>query len=149
MTITDLDEGIGPRSSLLVDVRDSWPVGRDDQIQLELPASPEYGRVARIAAAHLALRRGFSLTEIDDLRLVMDEAAVMLLEPRVEGGRLDVTYSVTDDTVSVDARIVAEDDGTLPVANVERFAELVGELIDEYSIDRAGRRLTLTKTRVG
>ncbi|MEM7284945.1 MAG: hypothetical protein AAF480_01210 [Actinomycetota bacterium] len=147
--MTDLDEGIGPRSSLLVDVKDCWPVGRDDQIQLELPASPEYGRVARIAAAHLALRRGFSLTEIDDLRLVMDEAAVMLLEPQLEGGRLDVTYSVTDDTVSVDARIVAEDDGTLPIDRVERFAELVGELIDEYSIDRAGRRLTLTKTRIG
>lgn len=149
MTITDLDEGIAPRSSLLVDVKDSWPVGRDDQIQLELPASPEYGRVARIAAAHLALRRGFSLTEIDDLRLVMDEAAVMLLEPHLTGGRLDVTYSVTDDTVSVDARIVAEDEGTLPIERVERFAELVGELIDEYSIDRSGRRLTLTKTRVG
>ena len=149
MTITDMDEGIAARSSLLVDVKDSWPVGRDDQIQLELPASPEYGRVARIAAAHLALRRGFSLTEIDDLRLVMDEAAVMLLEPSVDGGRLDVTYSVTDDTVSVDARIVADDEGTLPMDRVERFAELVGELIDEYSIDRSGRRLTLTKTRVG
>ena len=148
MTITDMDEGIAARSSLLVDVKDSWPVGRDDQIQLELPASPEYGRVARIAAAHLALRRGFSLTEIDDLRLVMDEAAVMLLEPRIVGGRLDVTYSVTDDTVSVDARIVAEDEGTLPIERVERFAELVGELIDEYSIDRTGRRVTLTKTRV-
>ena len=149
MTITDLDEGIAARSCLLVDVKDSWPVGRDDQIQRDLPASPEYGRVARIAAAHLALRRGFSLTEIDDLRLVMDEAAVMLLEPSVDGGRLDVTYSVTDDTVSVDARIVADDEGTLPMDRVERFAELVGELIDEYSIDRSGRRLTLTKTRVG
>ena len=149
MTITDMDEGIAARSSLLVDVKDSWSVGRDDQIQLELPASPEYGRVARIAAAHLALRRGFSLTEIDDLRLVMDEAAVMLLEPRIDGGRLDVTYSVTDDTVSVDARIVAEDERSLPIERVERFAELVGELIDEYSIDRSGRRLTLTKTRVG
>ena len=148
MTITDLDEGIAPRSCVLVDVKDSVPVGRDDQIQLELPASPEYGRVARIAAAHLALRRGFSLTEIDDLRLVMDEAAVMLLEPRIAGGRLDVTYSVTDDTVSIDARIVAEDEGTLPIERVERFAELVGELIDEYSIDRTGRRVTLTKTRV-
>ena len=149
MTIADLDEGIAPRSALLVDVKDSWPVGRDDQIQLELPASPEYGRVARIAAAHLALRRGFSLTEIDDLRLVMDEAAVMLLEPSVDGGRLDVTYSVTDDTVSVDVRVVADDEGSLPMDRVERFAELVGELIDEYSIDRSGRRLTLTKTRVG
>lgn len=119
-----------------------------DQIQLELPASPEYGRVARIAAAHLALRRGFSLDEIDDLRLVMDEAAVMLLSNGSGEDRLDITYSVGDDTVGIDARIVSERDDPLPIERVERFAELVGELIDEYTIDRAGRRLTLTKTRV-
>ena len=124
-------------------------MGRDDQIQLELPASPEYGRVARIAAAHLALRRGFSLTEIDDLRLVMDEAAVMLLEPGRGEDRLDITYSVTDDTVSVDVRVVSAHDRVLPIERVERFSELVGELIDEYTIDPTERRLTLTKTRVG
>jgi anti-sigma regulatory factor (Ser/Thr protein kinase) len=119
-----------------------------DQIQLELPASPEYGRVARIAAAHLALRRGFSLDEIDDLRLVMDEVAVMLLSNGRGDDRLDITYSVGDDTVGVDARIVSDRDDPLPIEQVRRFAELVGELIDEYTIDRVGRRLTLTKTRV-
>lgn len=149
MTITDVDEGIATAPGWPAGVKDSWAVGRDDQIQLELPASPEYGRVARIAAAHLALRRGFSLTEIDDLRLVMDEAAVMLLGPGVHGDRLDVTYSVNDTTVAVDARLVSDAEDSLPIDRVERFSELVGELIDEYSIDRAGRRLTLTKTRLG
>lgn len=120
-----------------------------DEIQLELPASPEYGRVARIAAANLALRRGFSLDEIDDLRLVMDEAAVMLLGPGLDAQRLDIAFSVFDNTVSVDARLQAPDDISLPIDRVERFAELVGELIDEFSIDRASRRLTLSKTRVG
>ena len=130
-------------------VTDSSTVGRDDQIQLELPASPEYGRVARIAAAHLALRLGFSLTEIDDLRLVMDEAAVMLLEPGGAGERLDITYAITDDTVSVDARVVVADpEVPLPIERVERFSELVGELIDQYSVDPVERRLTLSKTRV-
>lgn len=120
---------------------------RDDEVQLELPASPEYGRVARIAAAHLALRRGFSLNEIDDLRLVMDEAVVMLLGPERRGGRLEVTYSLDGNAVSVRARVTADGDHTLPMDRVERFGELVGELIDEYSIDRASRSLRLTKTR--
>ncbi len=149
MTITDHDEGIAAGAAPGRNVGDSWTVGRDDQIQLELPASPEYGRVARIAAAHLALRRGFSLTEIDDLRLVMDEAAVMLLEAGRSDERLDITYSVNADTVSVDARIVSARQVPLSTERVERFSELVGELIDEYTIDAAERRLTLTKTRVG
>lgn len=120
-----------------------------DEIQLELPASPEYGRVARIAAAHLALRQGFSLGEIDDLRLVMDEAAVMLLRPGLDAERLDIAFTVGDKTVSVDARLQAPNDISLPIDRVERFAELVGELIGEFSIDRASRRLTLSKTSVG
>lgn len=119
-----------------------------DQIQLELPAAPEYGRVARIAAAHLALRRGFSLDEIDDLRLVMDEAAVMLLGPGLLANRLEITYSVTDDTVSVEASVSSTADIPLPTERVQRFTDLVGELMDTFSIDRAARRLALTKTRV-
>lgn len=104
--------------------------------------------MARIAAAHLALRRGFSLNEIDDLRLVMDEAVVMLLGPGMPATRLDVTYSVDADTVSIDARVLADDANTsLPAESVERFAELVGELIDEYSIDATARRITMSKTR--
>ncbi|MGI9622383.1 MAG: hypothetical protein ACR2PK_06055 [Acidimicrobiales bacterium] len=122
-------------------------MGREDQIQLEFPAAPEYGRVARIAAAHIAQRRGFSMTEIDDLRLVMDEAAVMLLGPGTNGDRLIVTYSVGPDSVSVDARVVAESNVPIPADSVERFHELVGDLIDTYTIDREERRLVLAKHR--
>ncbi len=121
---------------------------RDDQIELALPASPEYGRVARIAAANLALRRGFSLREIDDLRLVMDEAVVMLLGPDSDADQLDICYSLDGDTVRIEATVISASDEPLPVEAVERFAELVGELVDEYTIDRARRQLVLSKATV-
>lgn len=123
---------------------------RGDQIRLQLPAQPEYGRVARIAAAQLALRLGFSLHEIDDLRLAMDEAAILLLGPEVAGRTLTIDYETGDHTIGVDARI---DDGdeTPPVPDdrLTRFSELVGELIDEYSIDPTAHRITLSKVRNG
>lgn len=128
-------------------MRDCGLVGRQDEIQLELPAAVEYGRVARIAAAHLALRRGFSLNEIDDLRLVMDEAAAMLLRGRSGDGRLEVTYAIDADTVHVTLRVVADDDTPVAIEGVDRFAERVGELVDTYTIDRSARTLTLTKAR--
>lgn len=124
-------------------------MSRDDQIQLELPASPEYGRVARIAAAHLALRLGFTLTEIDDLRLVMDEAAVMLLEPGLDAERFNITYSLSDDTVCVDAQVVSASTAPLPTERIKRFGDLVGDLMDTYSVDASQRRLTLEKSRAG
>jgi len=79
----------------------------------------------------------------------MDEAAVMLLRPGLDAERLDIAFTVGDKTVSVDARLQAPNDISLPIDRVERFAELVGELIGEFSIDRASRRLTLSKTSVG
>jgi hypothetical protein len=128
-------------------VKDSAAVPGKQQVQLELPASPQYGRVARIAAAHLALRRGFSLIEIDDLRLVMDEAAVMLLGPGLEADRLEITYGGDVGTVTVDLQVASATEIALPVERIERFAALVGELVDSYEIDAAAKRLTLTKSR--
>lgn len=122
-------------------------VTRSDQIHLELPAIPAYGRVARIAAAHLALRLGFSLHEIDDLRLVMDEAAVMLLGPGVGDGALTVDYQIGDHTIDVDLRLRNESELPLPIERVERFSALVGELVDTYTVDPLERRLQITKTR--
>ena len=120
---------------------------REDQVKLEFPGSPEYGRVARIAAAQLALRRGFSLHEIDDLRLVMDEAAVMLLSPGLEVERIELTYSMQDDTVRVDVQALPPDGPPISADRIDRFGELAGDLIDEYTVDATARRLTISKTR--
>ena len=42
-----------------------------ENIQLTLPASEEYEEIAQTAIAHLAIRRGFTLHEVEDLRLIM------------------------------------------------------------------------------
>ena len=128
-------------------MKDSLTVPRDDQVQLELPASPEYGPVARTAAAQLALRRGFSLDEINDLTLVIDEAAVMLLNPGLAVERIELRYSMQDDTVRVKVRALPSEGIPITADRIARFSELVGELVDEYTIDAPGRLLTLSKTR--
>ena len=87
------------------------------------------------------------MTEIDDLRLVMDEAAVMLLDRSANGDRLVVTYSVGTDSVAIDARVVSDAGVAIPDEGVERFSELVGDLIDSYTIDPDERRLVLNKRR--
>ena len=40
-----------------------------DQVQLILPTSPTYEKVAQTTIAHLGIRSGFSLKEVEDLRL--------------------------------------------------------------------------------
>jgi len=50
-----------------------------DLVELTVPAEPAYLAVLRTATAGLAARLSFSLDEIEDLRIAVDEACAMLL----------------------------------------------------------------------
>jgi hypothetical protein len=118
------------------------------EIRLGLPARAEYGRIARVGAAHLAHRRGFTLTEIDDLRLAMDEAAILLLgERKGADGRLDIVYRVTDERVDVEMAGRFDTAAGLHAERIGRFEELVSGLVDAFSIDADAATVSLSKRR--
>lgn len=117
-----------------------------DEIVLTLPAEPRYGRVARIAAAHLALRKGFSLTEIDDLRLAIDEAVILLLGPGIQSGEITVHYRVSGDQIIVELER-ANPGGLLPAERTERFKSIVSGLVQLDELVEDGSLLRLTKRR--
>ena len=50
-----------------------------DQIRLEMPADSRFARVARVAVSSLAVRLGFDVGVVEDLRIAVDEALVLLL----------------------------------------------------------------------
>jgi anti-sigma regulatory factor (Ser/Thr protein kinase) len=121
----------------------------DDTIRLTLPADPEYGRVARTAAAGLALRLGFSYREIEDLRLAIDELLILLLHDHRAIGTITLEFEPTDQGIVVDAS--ANDRGggrgwDDPEA-CDRFEHLVTPVVDAWEIDGAARRAHLVKHR--
>ncbi len=77
------------------------PVQHDDLVVLTLPSTGEYLSVLRTATAGLAARLDFTLDEIEDLRIAVDEACAMLLAGPVEGPELVCSFSLTDDQISV------------------------------------------------
>lgn len=54
----------------------------NDQVQLIIPTSSGYEEVAETTIAHLGLRSGFSLKEIENLRLVMKATTGMFFSIR-------------------------------------------------------------------
>jgi hypothetical protein len=58
-----------------------------DQVVLVLPPRPELLAVARLAAAAVASQAGFSLEEIEDLRLAVDELCSRFLPPTLAAHR--------------------------------------------------------------
>jgi serine/threonine-protein kinase RsbW len=78
-----------------------------DVVELRLPADPAYLAVLRTATAGLAASLDFTLDEIEDLRIAVDEACAILLPDVVAGERLDCVFTLEGDAleVTVSARI--------------------------------------------
>ena len=118
----------------------------DDHIRLALPADAEYGRIARIAAAGLALRMGFSYREIEDLRLAVDEALILLLRPDHADGVLTLEFAPTTDLLVIDLDAGADGGSPPDEASRARFADIVGDVVDRYELADDGHRVRLVKS---
>jgi hypothetical protein len=73
-----------------------------DTVSITIPASPEYLRVVRLIAAGLAARLGFTLDEIEDLKIGVDELAAYLTGPQGRDGRLAIAFLVGDSHIEIE-----------------------------------------------
>ena len=70
-------------------------------VELRLPAEGAYATVVRTTAAGLAARLDFTIDDIEDLRIAVDEACAMLLTQAVPGADLECSFELTADELSV------------------------------------------------
>jgi serine/threonine-protein kinase RsbW len=82
------------------------------EVRLEVPAGPEFLRITRIMAAGVASRVGFTLDEVEDLRIAIDELCFSLVGARGRTGTITLRYVL--------------DDGELAVEGVGRFSDGLG-----------------------
>jgi anti-sigma regulatory factor (Ser/Thr protein kinase) len=87
--------------------RNELPIGsrpRDlavEEALLDLPARSELLALLRTVVADLAARRGFSYDAIDDLRIAVSEAAIVLLDAASPASRLQLRISPSRDGLVV------------------------------------------------
>lgn len=72
-----------------------------ETVTLEVPADVAYIGVVRTLAAGLAARLPFTIDEIDDLRIAVDEAFALLYPLAEAGSTLRATFSVGNDVIEV------------------------------------------------
>ncbi|GAA4535050.1 MULTISPECIES: anti-sigma factor [Nonomuraea] len=72
-----------------------------DVVSIRLPADSAYLSVLRTATAGLAARLDFTLDEIEDLRIAVDEACAMLLNEAVPGTDLTAEFELTGQEMQV------------------------------------------------
>ena len=73
----------------------------EDAVEIRLPADSAYLSVLRTATAGLAARLDFTLDEIEDLRIAVDEACAMLLPHGVELAQLSCRFHLDPATLEV------------------------------------------------
>ena len=101
------------------------------EIRLEIPAAPEYLRLARLAVADVGARAGWSYEDIDDLRIAVDELCYAI-GAGAEHGRLTLTYSVTGQQIEVRGR----GEATTPLAAPGELARaIIAAVVDEFDLD--------------
>jgi serine/threonine-protein kinase RsbW len=72
-----------------------------DKVSIRIPASPEYLQVVRLIAAGLASRLGFTLDDIEDLKIAVDELSAYLTGAQGREGTLELTFSIDGNRIDI------------------------------------------------
>ncbi|MFC7327736.1 anti-sigma factor [Marinactinospora rubrisoli] len=88
-------------------------MGVRDAVTVRMPADSAYLSVLRTATAGLAARLDFTLDEIEDLRIGVDEACAMLLSQALPGTDLTTEFELTGDGMRIAVSVLTAD-GRLP-----------------------------------
>lgn len=80
-----------------------------DVVSITLPAQGAYLSVLRTATAALAARLDFTLDDIEDLRIAVDEACALLLPNAVAGADITCEFELERHTLQVCVSTLTED----------------------------------------
>ena len=73
----------------------------DGAVELSLPADGAYLSILRTATAGLAARLDFTLDEIEDLRIAVDEACALLLPDAVPDTHLNCSFTLSPGALAI------------------------------------------------
>ena len=111
-------------------------------VELRIPADSAFLAVLRTATAGLAARLDFTLDDIEDLRIAVDEACAMLLAIATRGAELECRFAVTEDALTVEVSVTTVRGARLPAESSFAWKVLTA-LTTSASAEASGQRATI------
>jgi serine/threonine-protein kinase RsbW len=116
-----------------------------DHVELDVPLASRYASTVRAVAASVGAELGFSVDDIDDLRLGVNEAVSILSDvDDAAGARLHIRFESGGGAVTVrcsrrgvDEPVVEDDIDVLA-------RRILDAVVDDYSVDSTGQ-ITVVK----
>ena len=143
---------------MVVQPRPNLPINEDEQhpaadrtmpaeVVLSLPASREWAGLARLVTAAFASRMGFSVDEVDDLRIGVDELCFALLgsDGRGHGGTVDLRFCVNGDELLVEGEAAGASLFEPVVTSLS--AQILREVCDTYELGIVDGRVSFRMRR--
>jgi serine/threonine-protein kinase RsbW len=119
--------------------------GSTPDVELRIPADSAFLAVLRTATAGLAARLDFTLDDIEDLRIAVDEACAMVLPQAREGSDLTCAFTLGEGTLEV--AVSAESDEPRQPSRDGFAWTVLAALTSSVSADVTDDRLTITLSR--
>jgi serine/threonine-protein kinase RsbW len=114
-------------------------------VELRIPADSAFLAVLRTATAGLAARLDFTLDDIEDLRIAVDEACAMVLPQAREGSDLTCAFDLSEHSLTV--AVSAECDSPKQPSRDGFAWTVLAALTNSVQADVDGDRLTVTLAR--
>ena len=121
-------------------------MNKADTIELKIPARLEYVRLTRLVISGIATQADFSLDEIEDVRIAVDELCATLIDQSAEGADLIVTFTLAGATLRCRAAVETH----APLVELDELSQhMLAETVDDYQLTRHGELAvaTMEKTR--
>ncbi|HTW08143.1 MAG TPA: hypothetical protein VME46_11555 [Acidimicrobiales bacterium] len=124
-------------------------MGSEDEVRLAVPAKPEFLGLARVTAAGLASRLGFTYDQVEDLRLAIDEICFGMTGSKGRDGILELHFLLSPEA------LVVKGEGHFaspsPVHLSELSEVILDALVDEHSMSdgAGGPYFHMVKRRAG
>ncbi|MFP5253655.1 MAG: hypothetical protein ACLGH4_07650 [Actinomycetes bacterium] len=114
-------------------------------VELRIPADSAFLAVLRTATAGLAARLDFTLDDIEDLRIAVDEACAMVLPQAREGSDLRCSFHLADHALTVS--VTAECDEPRQPSRDGFAWTVLAALTSSVAAEVDDARLTITLSR--
>jgi len=114
-------------------------------VELRIPADSAFLAVLRTATAGLAARLDFTLDDIEDLRIAVDEACAMVLPQARTGSDLSCSFELGERSLRV--TVSAECDAPRQPSRDGFAWTVLAALTSEVSAEVVGDRIVITLSR--
>ena len=120
-----------------------------DEVKLSLPSTPEFLRLARVTASGVASRMGFTVDEVEDLRLAIDELCFALTGSPPAPGTVELSYRLNGTALEIEGLGHFNGSRPSPLTLSDLSERILDALVDEHELLTSGDspRFRLVKQR--